>query len=58
MLRPPKPSSGRMATASTTTPMPPIQCMKVRQKLIDSGMASRPDSTVAPVAVRPEAASK
>ncbi len=52
------PSIGRIATASTTMPMPPIQCMKVRQKLIDSGKWSRPEMTVAPVAVNPEAASK
>jgi hypothetical protein len=58
MLRPPKPSSGRIATARTTTPRPPIQCMKVRQKLIDSGRWSSPESTVAPVAVSPETASK
>ncbi len=58
ICRPPIPSSGRIATASTTTPMPPIQCMKVRQKLIDNGRLSRPDSTVDPVAVSPEVASK
>ena len=56
--RPPMPSKGRIATTSTITPMPPTQCMKVRHRLIDSGRSSSPVSTVAPVAVRPETASK
>ena len=56
--RPPMPSSGSTATISTMTPMPPIQCMKVRHRLIDTGSASSPVSTVAPVVVSPEAASK
>ena len=47
-----------MATTSTITPMPPIQCMKVRQKLIEIGRWSSPEMAVAPVAVRPEVASK
>ncbi len=38
--------------------MPPIQCIWVRQTLIEGGSASRPESTVAPVAVRPDTASK
>jgi len=52
------PSRGKIATASTITPMPPSQCRKVRQKLMDRGRESSPDITVAPVAERPEAASK
>lgn len=39
-------------------PMPPIHCMKVRQMLTDRGSESSPDSTVAPVVVSPETASK
>ena len=38
--------------------MPPIHCRKVRQTLTDSGNPSSPVSTVAPVVVRPETASK
>ena len=55
---PPTPSNGSTATASTITPMPPIQTRKVRQMLIDGGSASRPESTVAPVVVSPETVSK
>ena len=47
-----------MATASTITPMPPIQTRKVRQMLIEGGSLSSPESTVAPVVVNPETASK
>ncbi len=56
--RPPTPSIGNTATTSTITPMPPIQCISVRQILMEAGSSSSPDSTVAPVAVRPETASK
>ena len=56
--RPPTPSIGSTATTSTITPIPPIQCIWVRQMLIEGGRPSSPDSTVAPVAVRPETASK
>jgi hypothetical protein len=38
--------------------MPPIQCIWVRQTLIDAGRWSMPVSTVAPVAVMPDTASK
>ena len=55
---PPTPSSGRIATASTMMPMPPRNIMKQRQTLIDTGSFSSPVSTVAPVVVRPETASK
>src|SRR3984957_7962638 len=49
---------GRMATASTMMPMPPSQERRCRHKLMDRGRYSRPDSTVPPVVVRPDAASK
>ena len=55
---PPTPSSGRMATASTRIPIPPISTRKQRQTLIDSGSLSRPESTVAPVVVSPDTVSK
>ncbi|MNC90343.1 hypothetical protein D3C83_64290 [compost metagenome] len=55
---PPTPSSGRIATASTITPMPPSQIMKPRQMLSEGGKWSRPESTVAPLAVRPDTVSK
>jgi hypothetical protein len=38
--------------------MPPSQIMKPRQILIEGGRRSRPESTVAPLAVSPDAASK
>ena len=56
--RPPTPSIGRMATASTMMPRPPIQCSSVRHRLSEGGSLSSPESTVAPVAVSPETASK
>ncbi len=55
---PPTPSSGRIATASTRMPMPPISTIRQRQTLIEVGSASRPVSTVEPVVVRPDTASK
>ena len=55
---PPTPSSGRTATASTTTPMPPIQMSCARQRLIDAGTRSRFDRTVPPEAVKPDTVSK
>ena len=54
----PTPSKGRMATTNTMMPMPPINTMKQRQTLTDSGILSSPVSTVAPVVVRPLMASK
>jgi hypothetical protein len=56
--RPPMPSSGRIATASTIRPMPPSQTSMPRQRLIDGGSVSRLASTVDPVVVRPDMASK
>ena len=55
---PPTPSSGRIATASTMMPRPPTSCRKQRHTLTDSGSSSSPVSTVAPVAVKPDIASK
>src|SRR5208282_1128927 len=49
---------GRMATASTMIPMPPIQERRCRHKLMDRGRYSSPDNTVPPVVVSPDAASK
>ena len=39
-------------------PMPPNQCSACRQRLIDGGRLSRPLSTVEPVVVSPDTASK
>ncbi len=55
---PPTPSRGRMATASTRMPMPPIQISVARHRLIDGGKVSRLVRTVAPVVVSPDIASK
>ena len=55
---PPTPSSGRIATVNTMMPMPPIQCMRWRQMLIDGASPSRPLIAVEPVVVRAEADSK
>ena len=55
---PPTPSSGSRATAKIKIPIPPIHCKKVRHILSDTGNASSPESTVAPVVVSPETASK
>ena len=38
--------------------MPPSHCSSQRQKLIEGGKRSSPLSTVAPVVVRPDMASK
>jgi len=45
-------------TASTITPMPPSQIMSPRHRLSEGGSWSRPASTVAPLAVSPDTASK
>ena len=55
---PPTPSRGRIATASTITPMPPIHTSWVRQMLIDGGSLSRSESVVAPDVVSPDTVSK
>jgi hypothetical protein len=56
--RPPTPSRGSTAATRTMTPRPPIQCNWARHRLMESGRSSRPESTVAPVAVSPDMASK
>ncbi|MNV68151.1 hypothetical protein D3C71_1609830 [compost metagenome] len=55
---PPMPSMGRMATARIRIPMPPIHCRKVRQMFRETGRVSTWLSTVAPVVVSPDTASK
>lgn len=55
---PPTPSMGSTATARIRMPMPPTHCRKVRQTFSDTGRLSSPLSTVAPVVVRPDTASK
>ncbi len=55
---PPIPSKGRIATARTMIPIPPSHCSSQRQKLIDAGSPSRPESAVAPVVVSPATVSK
>ncbi|MNT94255.1 hypothetical protein D3C72_2358970 [compost metagenome] len=55
---PPTPSSGKIATANTRMPMPPIQTSVARHRLMDGGKASRLVKTVAPVVVSPDMASK
>ncbi len=39
-------------------PSPPKSCIKLRQKIIDFGIESRPVKTVIPVVVKPLTASK
>ena len=58
ICRPPMPSNGRIATASTIRPMPPSQTSRQRQKLSDGASVSRSDSTVEPVVVKPDMVSK
>ncbi len=55
---PPIPSMGRMATARTIIPMPPIHCSCWRYQRMDLGKYSRPVITVAPVVVQPDRDSK
>ena len=55
---PPTPSSGRIATARTMMPMPPIHTRSDLQMLTDGSRPSSPESTVAPDVVMPETASK
>ena len=50
--------SGRMLMTNTSTPMPPIQCVKQRQKFIPMGSASMSVSIVEPVVVNPDTISK
>ena len=47
-----------MTMARPMMPMPPNHCIVERHSRIDVGSVSRPDSTVEPVVVMPETASK
>ena len=55
-VRPPR--LGSRAMVRISTPMPPIQCMKERQKRIPLGRGSTAVRTEAPVVVKPETDSK
>ena len=55
---PPTRSCGRMATAVTMMPTPPIQWRIERQRSRPRGIVSRPLRTVAPVVVMPDTLSK
>ena len=56
--RPPIRIRGSTATASTMIPIPPSQWLSWRQNSIERSSASTSASTVAPLAVKPETASK
>ena len=49
---------GRTARAKTSTPIPPIKCVKLRQKRLECAKASTSVSILAPVVVNPLAVSK
>ena len=55
MLEPPP--MGMMARMKTRTPMPPIQCVKLRQKIEQWLNASTSLNMLAPVVVNPETVS-
>ena len=48
---------GSTAIVNTSTPMPPIQCVKLRQKRIECGNISTFVRMLAPVVVKPDAVS-
>ena len=48
------PDSGRTAIRNTSTPMPPLQCVKQRQNAVARESSSTEDSTLAPVVVNPD----
>ena len=52
------PVSGIMAKIKTKMPMPPIQCVKLRQNSEQRAKASTLLSTLEPVVVKPETVSK
>ena len=56
MLLPPL--NGIIARRNTRTPIPPIQCVKLRQKSIHLDNASTSDKMLAPVVVKPDIVSK
>ena len=47
-----------MATPMTMMPIPPSHCSKERQSRMPGGASSRPVTTVEPVVVMPDIASK
>ena len=49
---------GSSARVSTSTPMPPIQWVKLRQNITPRGSPSKLPINVAPVVVKPDTASK
>ncbi|CDC70217.1 putative uncharacterized protein [Candidatus Colimorpha enterica] len=51
-------SDGNIAMTKTSTPIPPIQCVKLRQKSAPWLSASTSSSTEAPVVVNPLTVSK
>ena len=55
---PPIRSSGRNTIATTMIPIPPNHCSNARQNSRPCGKVSRSDSTVDPVVVKPDIASK
>ena len=48
---------GRSARVNTSTPMPPIQCVKQRQSIRQWLMLSTSDRMLAPVVVKPDTVS-
>ena len=52
------PDNCTIAIKNTSTPIPPIQCVKLRQKISDFGNASTSVKMDAPVVVNPETVSK
>ena len=55
---PPAPLTGMMASKKTSTPMPPTQWVKLRQKRRPLGSPSTAGRMEAPVVVKPETVSK
>ena len=49
---------GSRARVNTSTPMPPIQWVKARQNITPWGRLAKSVTTVAPVVVKPDTASK
>ena len=49
---------GRSATAKTSTPIPPMKTVKLRQKSTECGSASISERMLEPVVVKPDAVSK
>ena len=51
---PSRPPRGRIAKINTSTPIPPIQCEKLRQNSIHFGRLSTSGRILAPVVVKPD----